>query len=294
VTDECGVQSLVAAAERRRQLAIMNRPDNEYVLGTHDAELVRLGLQHRLWSRQAFDLWERAGIGPGARVLDVGCGPGHATFDLAQLVTHGGRVVAVDESERFIRYLTAQAEVRGVINVDASVQDVQTLRVPEESVDFAYARWVLCFTPRPDNVVAGVARALKPGGCLLVQDYTQWQGLFLSPPSEAFLEVLRATDRAWRESGGDSEVGKRLPAMMASHGLRVESIRPLQRIARPREPLWQWPASFFANWAPSLVERGYLSADAQKAFVREWEARSSDRDAFFWTPAMLEIIARRL
>ena len=136
----------------------MNRPGDEYVLGTHDAELIRLGLQHRLWSREAFDLWERAGIGPGARVLDVGSGPGHAAFDLAQLVTLSGRVIAVDESERFIRYLTAQAEVRGAINIDASVRDVQDLQTPAESVDFAYARWVLCFTPRPDEVVAGVAR----------------------------------------------------------------------------------------------------------------------------------------
>lgn len=272
----------------------MSTPDNEYVLGTNDAELVRLGLQHRLWTGQAFNLWERAGIGPGARVLDVGCGPGHATFDLSQLVTQAGRVIAVDESERFIRYLTAQAEARGVINVVAQVQDVQALQVPAESVDFAYARWVLCFTPRPEDVVAGVARALKPGGRFLVQDYTHWQGLFLSPPGEAFHEVLRATDRAWRESGGDSEIGKRLPAMLASSGLLVESIRPLQRIARPHDPLWQWPTSFFANWTPSLVERGYLRADIQKAFVAEWEARSRDENAFFWTPAMVEIIARRL
>jgi SAM-dependent methyltransferase len=267
--------------------------DNEYVLGTNDAELARLGLQHRLWSRQAFDLWERAGIGPGARVLDVGCGPGHATFDIAQLVTQSGRVIAVDESERFVHYLAAQAEVRGVINVEASVQDVQSLKVPAGSVDFAYARWVLCFTPRPGDVVAGVARALKPGGRFLVQDYTHWQGLFLSPADAAFLEVIRATDEAWRGSGGDSEIGKRLPGLMEQNGLVVESIRPLQRIARPHEPLWQWPSSFFANWVPRLVEEGYLQGGAHRAFVEAWDAHSRDPNAFFWTPAMVEVIGRR-
>jgi SAM-dependent methyltransferase len=271
----------------------MTRPEEEYVLGTNDAELVRLGLQHRLWSREAFDLWERAGIGPGARVLDVGCGPGHATFDLAQLVTHSGRVIAVDESDRFIRYLSAQAQVRGVINVEASVQDVQGLQIPARSVDFAYARWLLCFTPRPEDVVAGVARALRPGGRFMVQDYTHWQALFLSPPSEAFHEVLHATDRAWRESGGDSEVGRRLPAMFERNGLRVESIRPLQRIARPHEPLWQWPESFFFNWVPTLVARGYLRPEVQAAFMKEWETLSRNENAFFWTPSMLEIVGRR-
>jgi hypothetical protein len=75
--------------------------------------------------------------------------------------------------------------------------------------------------------------------------------------------------------------------------LRVESIRPLQRIARPHEPLWQWPASFFANWIPALVERGYLGAAALRAFTEEWDARSRDPIAYFWTPSMVEIVGRR-
>lgn len=271
----------------------MSDSSNEYVLGTNDAELVRLGIQHRLWSSQAFAAWLRAGIGPGARVLDVGCGPGHATFDLAQLVTNAGRVVAVDESERFIRYLSAQAEVRGVVNVETHVQDVQALDIPPACVDFAWARWLLCFTPRPGDVVAGVAAALEPGGLFVVHDYTYWQGMFLTPPSESFLEVLRATDRAWRDAGGDSEVGRRLPALFAAHGLEVESIRPLQRVARPHEPLWQWPGTFFANWAPALVQRGYLRPEVAAAFAADWAARSGDRTTFLWTPPMVEIIGRR-
>jgi SAM-dependent methyltransferase len=270
------------------------QPNNEYVLGTHDAELLRLGLQHRLWSRETFDLWERAGIGPGARVLDVGCGPGYGTFDLAQLVTPTGRVFAVDESERFVRYLAAQAEVRGASNVEVSVQDVQKLEVPAGSVDFAYARWVLCFTPRPADVVAGVARALSVGGRFLIQDYSHWQALFLSPASDVFCDVMRATEQAWRDSGGDSAIGQRLPAMLAENGLQVESIRPLQRIARPHEPLWQWPTSFFSNWVPRLAELKLLQPEMVVAFQEDWERHTRDERAFFWTPSMVEIIARRV
>ncbi len=266
---------------------------HEYVLGTHGAELARLGLQHRLWSAQAFECWERAGVKPGVTVLDVGCGPGYGTFDLAQLVAPGGRIIAIDESERFIQHLEAQARVRGVSNVETRIQDVQALDLPEAGADVAYSRWVMCFTPRPQDVVAGVARALKPGGVFAVQDYVHWQAMSLSPPSDAFNAVLRATDRSWRESGGDSEVGKRLPSMMAASGLQVESIRPLQRIARPHDPLWQWPNSFFANWVPLLVERGYLSDADQRAFEADWVARSRDATAFLWTPSMVEIIARR-
>jgi len=55
--------------------------ENEYVLGTHDAEIERLGVQHRLWRHRTLDCWRRAGIKRGAAVLDVGAGPGFASID---------------------------------------------------------------------------------------------------------------------------------------------------------------------------------------------------------------------
>src|SRR2546427_1403905 len=66
--------------------------EQEYVLGTNRDELVRLGLQHQLWARYAADAWERAGFGPGKKLLDIGCGPGYASLDLAARVgTRGDR-----------------------------------------------------------------------------------------------------------------------------------------------------------------------------------------------------------
>jgi hypothetical protein len=49
--------------------------DRDYVLGTHNEELARLGLQHRVWRPVVLDCWQRAGITVGKRVLDVGRGP---------------------------------------------------------------------------------------------------------------------------------------------------------------------------------------------------------------------------
>ena len=60
--------------------------DRDYVLGTHNEELARLGLQHRVWRPVVLDCWHRAGITVGKRVLDVGAGPGYATVDLAEIV----------------------------------------------------------------------------------------------------------------------------------------------------------------------------------------------------------------
>ena len=59
--------------------------DRDYILGTHEQELARLGLQHRAWRPVALDCRQRAGITVGTRVLDVGAGPGYAAIDPAVL-----------------------------------------------------------------------------------------------------------------------------------------------------------------------------------------------------------------
>src|SRR5213596_3881143 len=91
--------------------------DRDYVLGTHDEELSRLGLQHRVWRPVVLDCWQRAGITVGKRVLDVGAGPGYAAIDLAEIVGPTGEVVALERSENFIRAMESTCRARWFANV---------------------------------------------------------------------------------------------------------------------------------------------------------------------------------
>ncbi|MDI9404172.1 MAG: class I SAM-dependent methyltransferase, partial [Limnohabitans sp.] len=79
--------------------------DQEYVLGTHDAEVARLAFQHTIWTEEVQTAWRQAGIGRGSRVLDVGAGPGFAAVDLARIVGPTGQVIAVERSARFLDVL---------------------------------------------------------------------------------------------------------------------------------------------------------------------------------------------
>src|SRR5689334_11559168 len=97
--------------------------DQDYVLGTHDEELRRLGLQHQMWRAQAYAIWERARFGPGSTLLDVGCGPGFATSDLSQLVGSRGQITAVDVSQKFVDRVKSLR----LTNVETRVADVQEL-----------------------------------------------------------------------------------------------------------------------------------------------------------------------
>lgn len=79
--------------------------ERDYVLGTHDEEIARLGLQHELWRPRMLAGWDRAGFTAGMRIVDVGAGPGYATVDLAARVGPRGEVVAVERSQRFAAHL---------------------------------------------------------------------------------------------------------------------------------------------------------------------------------------------
>src|SRR5438128_10718838 len=105
--------------------------DRDYVLGTHDEELARLGLQHRVWRPVVLDCWQRAGITIGKRVLDVGAGPGYATVDLAEIVGPTGEVVALERSENFIRAIEQACGDRPLANVKIHQLELMTDELPK-------------------------------------------------------------------------------------------------------------------------------------------------------------------
>lgn len=267
--------------------------ENEYVLGTHDEELVRLGFQHRAWARYTFRLWEDAGFGPGQTILDVGCGPGFASMDLARIVGSTGRIIGVDASARFLSHLTGLLAAQGVTNVEAILTDVQALNLPANSIDGAYARWVLCFVKDPAAVMSAVANAMRSGAAFAVQDYFNYAAITLAPRSTIFTRVIGAVIARWTDHGGDPDLMGKLPGIAQNCGLEVRLIRPILRVARPGSMLWDWPGSFFRSFVPSLVRDGYLTSADQVAFEEEWAARSNDPATFLCTPPVFDLIATK-
>ena len=269
-------------------------PGEPYLLGTDAEERRRLETQHRLWAEWAHDLWDRAGFGPGDRLLDLGCGPGFASVELAERVGAGGHVLAIDESARFIEALDREAGRRGLTQLTARVEQVEALRLESGFLDGAFARWLFCFLPDPAGVIERVVPGLRPGGRLVVWDYLNYSATKLHPRSPAFERVLEAVYESWRRTGGDLNVGERLPGLIARAGCRLLDLVPLARFARPGTELWQWPTGFFFSHVPRLVEAGLLTAAERRAFEAEWREREQEPGTFLSAPPMVGIIAEKL
>ena len=277
--------------ERLKSGRAGEREKCEYVLGTHDEELRRLGFQHQVWIAATATAWERARFGRGQLLLDVGCGPGYATLDLARLVGERGHVTAVDVSERFLSHLETQLRARSITNVTTLSQDVEDLKLPSRHFDGAYARWVLCFVKNPAAVLRGVARALKSGGRFVIQDYYQYEAAWIAPEHPVFRKVFQAVDKSWRQRGGNPNIGSVLPELLLRNGFEIVEVTPLLRLGRSSDLIWQWPDTFFPIYLGTLIEMKLLSQADATLFLREWKKRSRSPGAFFSTPPMIEIIA---
>jgi ubiquinone/menaquinone biosynthesis C-methylase UbiE len=266
----------------------MNK-EHSYVIGTHDAEITRLGLQHRVWRPSVLQFWNEAGITVGQTIMDVGTGPGYAAADLAEIVGQSGRVIAIDRSRRFLDVVTA----RRLANVEIVECDLEHYSWPVESVDRIWCRWVLAFVSDPARVVAGMAHALKPGGAILFHEYWDYRSWRLAPYCAEFEAYVAKVIESWRAAGGEPNIGLALPKLAADNALSISYVRPAVFTPRPADFVWHWPATFARCYADMLLEQHRLTpkeAEQIDCILSRYQAMPN---AFMITPGVLQMVAQK-
>jgi phytoene dehydrogenase-like protein len=98
---------------------------------------------------------------------------------------------------------------------------------------------------------------------------------------------------SWRENGGEPDIARSLPALLAAHGLVVEHVTPRVFAARPGEPMWRWPAAFVRSGAERLRELGRVDDRWVRSVVQALDDAERDPQAVMLTPLVLEVIAVR-
>ncbi|MBI4885849.1 MAG: methyltransferase domain-containing protein [Acidobacteria bacterium] len=268
-------------------------PERDYVLGTNDEEIQRLGLQHRVWRPTMLACWQRAGITVGSRVLDVGAGPGYATLDLAGIVGPTGQVIAVERSSRFVQAARAACQARGYDHVQLIEADLMSDAMPAQQMDAVWCRWVASFVSSPATLVTRIAAAVRPGGVAVFHEYVDYATWRLAPRRAAVEDFVQHVMESWRASGGEPDIALQLPQMLADSGFTVRSTTPRVFCVSPRDHIWHWPASFISLNLKRLVELGRVDAQWALAVEREVAAAAAAPETLMVTPMVLEIIAER-
>jgi SAM-dependent methyltransferase len=267
--------------------------EKDYVLGTHDEEIARLGLQHSVWRPYATAAWKRAGFNRGQTLVDLGCGPGWATLDLADLVGPEGKVVAIDRSRRFLDKLEGRARARDIAHVETHEQDLAQGALPVTGADGLWARWVFAFVPGPRDLLVRAVDTLKPGGRIVIHEYMDYRTWRLHPRSEVFEEFVDEVMSSWRANGGEPDIGPPIALWLEELSVEVRSLTPIQEAPRIADHFWQWPTAFVGTGIDRLVELGRIDQAKARAIHEAYEKHVATPHAFQALPIVLEIVGEK-
>lgn len=190
-------------------------PDPAYPLGRSADERRRLAQQGGLLGPFTRRLLLDAGLVPGMRVLDVGCGAGDVTMLAAELVGPAGAVVGVDRDPTVLDAALARAAEAGLTNVTFREGDFRTLPagVPFDAV---VGRLVLMYQADPAAALRALLPRLRPGGIVVFQEY-DCTGTLAVPPGPLALRVPAWLCEAFRRVGVEHQMGPKLyPAFVAA------------------------------------------------------------------------------
>lgn len=121
------------------------------------------------------DAMEVLAAAPGHRVIDIGCGTGATTVELARRVAPGGEAIGVDISPTLVAASTATAASVGVDNISFRVADAQAEPLGDRDVDAVYSRFGVMFFSDPVAAFTNIRNALRPEGVLA---FACWQTIF--------------------------------------------------------------------------------------------------------------------
>ena len=288
-------------ARRQRTPAHLTAPDPQapaasndtYVLGNDAVELDRLRLQHDLWRPILLAALGRAALSRGERVIDLGAGPGFASLDLARIVGPGGLVLGLEQNLAFVVHGQRLAQEAGLGQLDLHCHDLLRDPLPAGAFDLVWCRWLAMFLPEVEPLLDPLPRCLARGGQVLFHEYVHWDTFGLHPHGMAIARFSRAVQGSFRQAGGDPDISRRLPSLLAARGFAIEDLRPLPVLGRAGEWPARWLEMFVTLYGSRLEALGLWSPDDAEEARAEMEASRADPGSFWVGPTILEVRARR-
>jgi ubiquinone/menaquinone biosynthesis C-methylase UbiE len=251
-----------------------------YMHGHHESVLS----SHRWRTAENSAAYLLGHLRPGDTLLDVGCGPGTITADLAAAVAPG-RVTGVDASAAALAEARAFAAARELSEVEFAVADVYALDYADDSFDVVHAHQVLQHLTDPVRALREMRRVCRPGGIVAARD-ADFAAMAWYPQSPGMTEWLSLYQRVARANGGEPDAGRRLVSWARQAGfLQLTATASTWCFATPEERIW-WSRSWGDRMVDSAVARHAIAGGhADEATLRRlrdaWYAWAEAEDGWF-------------
>ena len=262
---------------------------SSYTLGATDAELRRLIHLASHEEDRVVDACRRAGIGEGATVLDLGCGPLGALAALSSVVGRTGTVIGIDASTSALE--KARSMLPGVPLLQADVNELSREQLDVDRIDLAYCRLMLLHQQDPARVLRRIAAL--PARMIIAHEPSDL--LMHAPASEphtpAMTRVWELVIAAARSRGATTDFGRRGKSYLENAGFTVESHRAYF-VHYPPEIGLEIPRVALHSLRPVLAQYG-LAGEEEIARLDAELSDAKTRSDIQWvsSPLMFEWIA---
>lgn len=159
--------------------------------------------------------------------------------------------------------------------------------------DAIWCRWTHIFLRHPEQLVVSLAQSLKPGGRIILHEYSDYGAWRLVPDVPSFNRFVAAVLNSWRLGGGEPDIGVYVPRWLESNGLRIVSADLVSYFLTPADPMWIWPMSYVETGTERLAELKVISAEEARQIRQDCNAAAGDAGMHMVTPTVIEIIATR-
>jgi SAM-dependent methyltransferase len=222
-------------------------------------------------------------LSSGATVLDLGCGPGTITADLATIVTPA-RVTALEITEDALGLARAEIERREIGNVDFAVGDVHALDFADDTFDVVHAHQVLQHVADPVTALGEMRRVTKPGGVVAVRD-SDYAAFTWFPALPELDEWLTLYEEIARGNGGEPDAGRRLLRWAHAAGFTdVTASSSTWCFATPADRDWwggMWADRVLKSAiASTALSTGAATQDDLQRISDGWRAWAAEADGW--------------
>jgi ubiquinone/menaquinone biosynthesis C-methylase UbiE len=267
-----------------------DRGVEQYVIRGGQPGYERLQVLARAWWPLTSVLFDRIGLGPGMRCLDLGCGSGDVTFEMARRVGPDSQVIGIDMDEVKLALAREAAAARGLDNVEFQAMSVYDWTEPD-AYDFVYCRFLLQHLGRPVDVLRAMWAAVRPGGVIVAGD-ADFEGSFCYPPNEAFDFWVESFQRVLERRGGDPQMGRKLHTSFAQAGIPEPDLDVGQHV-QLRGEAKTMPYLTIEATADAIVAEGVATAEQVRAALDELAAFAVDPTSICGSPRMVHAWSRR-
>jgi len=217
---------------------------NVYTHGHHESVL----RSHRWRTAENSAAYLLPHLAPGISLMDVGCGPGTITADLATRVAPG-RITAMEPTETALQLARAEVTARGQDTIGFVVADVHALGFPDATFDVVHAHQVLQHVADPVRALREMHRVCRPGGLVAARE-SDYAGFTWFPSVPALDEWLALYRHTTRTNGGEPDAGRRLLSWARAAGFTdITATASTWCFATPTDRQW-WGGM----WADRILQ----------------------------------------